>query len=103
MCRSSPGLLAPLRVGEPESSLDNFSTLAHSEHGAERSKQISNAPLNLPRVPRDERVRRVLTDDLILSLDEWVGGLTVSADRQTVVYSQRTYQSREVMLIDHFR
>jgi len=37
------------------------------------------------------------------TIDHWVGGLTISKDRQTVVYSQRTYQSSEVMLVDPFR
>ena len=37
------------------------------------------------------------------SLEDWVGGLTVSSDRRTVVYSQRTYQSNEIMLVEHFR
>jgi eukaryotic-like serine/threonine-protein kinase len=36
-------------------------------------------------------------------IEEWVGGMTVSNDRRTVLYSQRTYQSREVMLVEHFR
>jgi eukaryotic-like serine/threonine-protein kinase len=35
-------------------------------------------------------------------LDAWVGGLTVSPDRKTVVYSHRAYQSSEVMLVEHF-
>jgi Tol biopolymer transport system component len=37
------------------------------------------------------------------TIEEWVGGLTISSDRRTVVYSQRTYQSSEIMLVDHFR
>jgi serine/threonine protein kinase len=37
------------------------------------------------------------------TIEDWVGGFTVSKDRRTVVYSQRTYQSSEVMLVDHFR
>lgn len=37
------------------------------------------------------------------NIDPWVGGLTVSKDRQTVLYSQRTYQSSEVMLVEPFR
>jgi orotate phosphoribosyltransferase len=35
------------------------------------------------------------------TIEEWVGGLTVSSDRRTVVYSQRTYQSSEIMLVEH--
>ena len=37
------------------------------------------------------------------NIDAWVGGLTVSSDRQAVLYSQRIYQSSEVMLVEHFR
>ena len=37
------------------------------------------------------------------NIDHWVGGLTVSSDQRTVVYSQRTYESSEVVLIEHFR
>ena len=37
------------------------------------------------------------------NIEDWVGGLTVSSDRRTVVYSQRTYESSEIMLVDHFR
>jgi serine/threonine protein kinase/Tol biopolymer transport system component len=36
-------------------------------------------------------------------LDDWVGGLTISPDRRTVLYSQRTYQTTDVMLVEHFR
>ena len=36
-------------------------------------------------------------------IEEWVGGLTVSNDRRTVVYSPRTYESNEIMLVEHFR
>ena len=36
-------------------------------------------------------------------LEEWVGGWTLSRDRRTVVYSHRTYNSSEIMLIDSFR
>lgn len=49
---------------------------------------------------------RVQTTDLGMltgTIEEWVGGLTVSSDRRTVVYSQRTYQSSEIMLVEHFR
>lgn len=37
------------------------------------------------------------------NIDHWVGGLTISKDRQTIVYSQRTYQSSEVILVEPFR
>jgi hypothetical protein len=37
------------------------------------------------------------------NIDDWVGGLTVSSDRRSVLYSQHIYQSREVMLVEHFR
>ena len=37
------------------------------------------------------------------NIDHWVGGLTVSNDRQTVLYSQRPYQSSEIMLVEPFR
>ena len=37
------------------------------------------------------------------NIDIWVGGLTVSSDRRTVVYSQRAYQSSEIMLVEAFR
>jgi dipeptidyl aminopeptidase/acylaminoacyl peptidase len=40
---------------------------------------------------------------LVGTIDHWVGGLTVSPDRQTIVYSQRTYQSSEIMLVEHLR
>ncbi len=36
-------------------------------------------------------------------LDDWVGGLTVSPDRRILLYSQRAYQTREVMLVEHLR
>jgi hypothetical protein len=36
-------------------------------------------------------------------LDDWAGGLTISPDRRTLLYSFRAYLSREVMLVDHFR
>jgi eukaryotic-like serine/threonine-protein kinase len=37
------------------------------------------------------------------AIDDWVGGLTVSPDRKTLLYSHRTYQSSEVVLVEHFR
>ena len=37
------------------------------------------------------------------TIDDWVGGLTISKDRRTVLYVQSTYQSSEVVLVDHFR
>jgi eukaryotic-like serine/threonine-protein kinase len=37
------------------------------------------------------------------TIEPWVGGLTVSRDRRTVVYSKVAYQASEVMLLDHFR
>jgi serine/threonine protein kinase/Tol biopolymer transport system component len=37
------------------------------------------------------------------TIEDWVGGFTVSQDRRAVVHAQRTYQSSEVMLVDHFR
>jgi dipeptidyl aminopeptidase/acylaminoacyl peptidase len=40
---------------------------------------------------------------LVGHIEEYVGGLTVSSDRRTVVYSQRTYESNEIMLVEHFR
>ena len=36
-------------------------------------------------------------------LDAWVGGLSVSPDRRTVLYAHRAYRSREVVLVEHFR
>jgi hypothetical protein len=36
-------------------------------------------------------------------LDDWVGGLTLSPDRRVLLYSQRAYETREVMLVDRFR
>jgi Tol biopolymer transport system component len=36
-------------------------------------------------------------------LDDWVGGLTVSPDRRTILYSHRSYASSEIVLIEHFR
>ena len=36
-------------------------------------------------------------------IDPWVGGLTLSDDRQTVIYSHRTYQSSEIVLVEPFR
>jgi Tol biopolymer transport system component/tRNA A-37 threonylcarbamoyl transferase component Bud32 len=47
--------------------------------------------------------RSVEVGSLAGIIDDWVGGLTLSRDRQTLIYSHRSYQSREVMLIDHFR
>ena len=40
---------------------------------------------------------------LMGNIDDWVGGLTVSSDRRNILYSQRTYQASEVMLVEHFR
>ena len=37
------------------------------------------------------------------TIEDWVGGLTVSPDRRTVVYAQRTYQSSEIVLVEGFR
>lgn len=37
------------------------------------------------------------------TIEDWVGGLTVSPDRRTVLYSHRTYESSEIVLVDHFR
>jgi hypothetical protein len=37
------------------------------------------------------------------NIEDYVGGLTVSSDRGTVVYSPRTYESTEIMLVEHFR
>jgi eukaryotic-like serine/threonine-protein kinase len=37
------------------------------------------------------------------TIEHWVGGLTVSPDRRTVIYAQRTYQSSEVVLVEGFR
>jgi Tol biopolymer transport system component len=34
---------------------------------------------------------------------EWGGGLTVSPDRRSIVYTQSTYNRSEVMLVDNFR
>lgn len=33
----------------------------------------------------------------------WAGGLSVSPDRRSIVYSQKTYQSSEIFLADNFR
>jgi eukaryotic-like serine/threonine-protein kinase len=49
------------------------------------------------------RHRSVDLGTLTGTIDDWVGGLTVSPDRRTVLYSHRTYQSSEVMLVEHFR
>ncbi len=35
-------------------------------------------------------------------IDEWIGGLAVSNDHHTILYSHRVYESREVVLVDHF-
>ena len=37
------------------------------------------------------------------TIEHWVGGMTVSPDRRTVVYAQRTYQSSEIVLVERFR
>ena len=37
------------------------------------------------------------------NIEDWVGGLTVSADRRTILYSHRTYESNEIVLVEHFR
>lgn len=49
------------------------------------------------------RRRSVDLGALMGNIDEWVGGLAVSPDRRTVLYSQRTYQSSEVRIIENFR
>ena len=48
------------------------------------------------------RSRSVELGTLPGTIEDWVGGLTVSKDRRTVLYSNRTYQSSEVMLLEHF-
>jgi len=48
------------------------------------------------------RSRSVELGTLPGTIEHWVGGLTVSKDRRTVLYSNRTYQSSEVMLLEHF-
>jgi hypothetical protein len=35
--------------------------------------------------------------------DDWVGGLTVSPDRRTLLYTQRAYRSSEIVMIEPFR
>jgi serine/threonine protein kinase/Tol biopolymer transport system component len=47
--------------------------------------------------------RTVILGLLTGAIDDWVGGLTVSSDRKTLLYSHRTYQSSEVVLVEHFR
>jgi Tol biopolymer transport system component/DNA-binding winged helix-turn-helix (wHTH) protein len=37
------------------------------------------------------------------ALDSWYGGMSLSPDRRTILYSQRTYQSSEIMLVENFR
>jgi Tol biopolymer transport system component len=49
------------------------------------------------------RARTADLGPLAGNIDDWVGGLTVSPDRRTVVYSQRTYESSEIVLVDQFR
>jgi Tol biopolymer transport system component len=49
------------------------------------------------------RKRTAELGTLMGNIDDWVGGLTVSSDRRNVLYSQRTYQTSEVMVVEHFR
>jgi eukaryotic-like serine/threonine-protein kinase len=49
------------------------------------------------------RGRTIEVGTLAGNIDDWIGGLTVSSDRRTVLYTQRIYQSREVMLVEPFR
>jgi Tol biopolymer transport system component len=49
------------------------------------------------------RRRSVDVGTLPGTVEDWVGGLTVSADRRTLLYSHRTYASNEVVVVDHFR
>jgi serine/threonine protein kinase/Tol biopolymer transport system component len=52
-----------------------------------------------------DRVRRRTVNLGLLTgaIDDWVGGMTVSPDRKTLLYSHRSYQSSEVVLVEHFR
>jgi eukaryotic-like serine/threonine-protein kinase len=49
------------------------------------------------------RQRTIELGTLPGTIDDWVGGLTVSSDRKTILYSDRTYQSSEIMLVENFR
>ena len=42
-------------------------------------------------------------DPLAGPLDDWVGGFTIASDRRSIIYSRRSYESREVVLVDQFR
>jgi Tol biopolymer transport system component/DNA-binding winged helix-turn-helix (wHTH) protein len=37
------------------------------------------------------------------ALEPWYGGMSISPDRRTILYSQRAYQSSEIMLVENFR
>jgi Tol biopolymer transport system component/tRNA A-37 threonylcarbamoyl transferase component Bud32 len=49
------------------------------------------------------RRRSVTLGTLTGTIDDWVGSLAVSPDRRTVLYSQRTYRSSEIVLVEGFR
>jgi hypothetical protein len=49
------------------------------------------------------RRRSVDVGTLPGTIEDWVGGLTVSTDRRTIVYSHRTYASNEIVVVEHFR
>jgi len=49
------------------------------------------------------RRRAINIGTLTGAIEDWVGGLTLSPDRRTLIYSQRTYQSSEIMLVEHVR
>ena len=49
------------------------------------------------------RQRTIELGTLPGTIEEWIGGLTVSSGRRTIPYSNRTYQSNEVMLVEDFR
>ncbi len=49
------------------------------------------------------RRRAINVGTLTGAIEDWVGGLTLSPDRRTLIYSQRSYQSSEIMLVEHVR
>jgi Tol biopolymer transport system component len=68
-----------------------------------REAQADHSVVNRLKFVDFEHHRTVSLGTVAGAIDDWVGGLTVSPDRKTMLYSHRTYQSSEIMLVDHFR
>jgi hypothetical protein len=97
------GVETPL-VNDFEWSLPGYWTVVRDGiYYVSREPQADHSVVNRLKFFDFEQRRTVSVGTLTGAIDDWVGGLTVSPDRKTMLYSHRTYQSSEVMLVDHFR